>query len=403
MKYKVIIADDESLIVKSLVKIINWEALECEVAGTAQDGNEALELVRIHQPHIVVTDICMPEMSGIELLKALHASPVRPEVLLISGYNEFEYAREGLQYHAFDYILKPIDHEELTTCIRRMVDQLKEKEKSDYELKKHKIYELLILGNSDETFIDEQGAYAAMIVQFRHFTEQNEQMLKHWVSGKEKDGAAFQNFLFRLENSRFLIVCVNVTGDGERLYDYVEESAHKAAEMFENNCTIAIGKWVRGLSRLSFSYQQAKQYIETSAFLKMNIVTEEDIKNEYKSKNTPDAFIKKAELFLRDHFTDNIGIDMVAEQVGLSVSHFSVLFKQKTGVTFLDYLTRLRMNHACLLLETTDLKTYEIANMVGYTDQRYFSQVFKKYVNLTPSQYRKKAEKILSRRSGRIF
>ncbi|GAA3323319.1 hypothetical protein GCM10020331_046710 [Ectobacillus funiculus] len=94
---------------------------------------------------------------------------------------------------------------------------------------------------------------------------------------------------------------------------------------------------------------------------------------------------------MQNHFTENIGIETVAEQVGLSVSHFSVLFKQKnTSDIFLDYLTKLRMDHACLLLETTDLKTYEIANLVGYTDQRYFSQVFKKYVNLTPSQYRKK-------------
>ncbi|WP_129726834.1 MULTISPECIES: response regulator [Bacillaceae] len=392
MKYRVLIADDESLIVKSLLKAVDWGALQCEVVGTAEDGNEALELIRIHCPHIVITDICMPELGGIELLKALQAFSVRPEVLLVSGYNEFEYAREGLQYNAFDYILKPIDHEELTACIRRMINQLKGKEKSDYELKKHKMYELLILENDAETLMDEQGAYATMIVQFRDSAEQNEAILKQWMSGREKEGAFFQNFLFKLENNRFLIICVNTAGDCEKLSSYVMESAHQAAQMFLENCTIAIGKFVSRISELPASYQQAKQYIEKSAFLKMSIVTEEDIKAEYKSKNTPDALVKKAEQFLQNHFTENIGIETVAEQVGLSVSHFSVLFKQKTRVTFLDYLTKLRMDHACLLLETTDLKTYEIANLVGYTDQRYFSQVFKKYVNLTPSQYRKKAE-----------
>lgn len=392
MKYRVIIADDESLIVKSIVKVMDWESLQCEVVGTAQDGNEALELIRMHQPHIVITDICMPELSGIELLKALQTFSVRPEVLLVSGYNEFEYAREGLQYHAFDYILKPIDHEELTACIRRMIHQLKGKEKSDYELKKHKMYELLILGNAAETFMDEQGAYATMIMQLRNGAEQNERMLKQWMSAREKDDTFFQNFLFKLENNQFLIVCVNTAGDCEKLYSYVMKSAHQAAEMFQEHCTISIGRFVSSISELPASYQQAKQYIEKSAFLKMSIVTEEDIKAEYKSKHTPDALVKKAEQFLKNHFTENIGIEIVAEQVGLSISHFSVLFKQKTRVTFLDYLTKLRVDHACLLLETTNLKTYEIANMVGYTDQRYFSQVFKKYVNLTPSQYRKKAE-----------
>ncbi len=392
MKYRVIIADDESLIVKSIVKAIDWEALQCEVVGTAEDGNEALELVRIHQPHIVITDICMPELSGIQLLKALQTFSMRPEVLLVSGYNEFEYAREGLQYHAFDYILKPIDHEELTACIGRMIDKLKGKEKSDYELKKHKMYELLILENSTESFMNEQGAYATMMVQFRNGAEQNEQILKQWISDREKEDRFFQNFLFKLENSRFLIICVNTAGDSKKLYSYVMASAHQAVGMFEENCTIAIGKFVSSIGELPASYQQAKQYIEKSAFLKMSIVTEEDIKAEYKSKTTPDALVKKAEQFLKNHFTENIGIETVAERVGLSVSHFSVLFKQKTRVTFLDYLTKLRVDHACLLLETTDLKTYEIANMVGYTDQRYFSQVFKKCVNLTPSQYRKGAE-----------
>lgn len=392
MKYRVIIADDESLIVKSIVKAIDWEALQCEVVGTAGDGNEALELIRTHRPHMVITDICMPELSGIELLKALQSFSVRPEVLLVSGYNEFEYAREGLQYHAFDYILKPIDHEELTACIQRMTHKLKGKEKSDYELKKHNIYELLILENAAETFMDEQGAYATMIMQLHNGEEQNEQILKQWMSAREKDATFFQNFLFKLENNRFLIVCVNTAGDCEQLYSYVMKSAHQAAEMFKEHCTIAIGKFVSSMDELPASYRQAKQYIEKSAFLKMSIVTEEDIKAEYKSKNTPDALVKKAEQFLKNHFTENIGIETVAEQVGLSVSHFSVLFKQKTRVTFLDYLTKLRMDHACLLLKTTDLKTYEIANMVGYTDQRYFSQVFKKYVNLTPSQYRKGTE-----------
>lgn len=390
MRYKVIIADDESLIVKSITKMIDWESLQCEVVGTARDGNEVLELVKIHQPQLVVTDICMPELSGIELLKTLQSFPLRPEVLLISGYNEFEYAREGLQYQAFDYILKPIDHEELTNCIQRIVDHLKGKEKSDYELKKHKIYELLILEDYDETFLDEQGIYATMILQFRHPTVKEEQLLKQLMSEKEKNDRAFQNFFYKLENGRFLFVSKNILGDSETLHEHVEKTAHWLVDMFNGNCTIAIGNLAKDLRMLSSSYQQAKQYIEKSSFLKLNIITEEDIKHEYKSKNTPDALMAKAKSFLREHFTENIGIDTVAEQVGLSVSHFSVLFKQDTGVTFLEYLTNLRVDHACLLLNTTDLKTYEIANMVGYTDQRYFSQVFKKHVNLTPSQYRKK-------------
>jgi two-component system response regulator YesN len=391
MRYKVIIADDESLIVRSLTKIIDWEALQCEVVGIAQDGNEVIELVKIHQPHIVVTDICMPEMSGIELLKKLQSFPKRPEVLLVSGYNEFEYAREALQYQAFDYILKPIDHEELTNCIRRMVDKLKENEKSDYDLKKQKIYEWLILENHDQFHhFKIQGIYTAIIVHLQHSSEKDEISIKQWMIGREKEDETFQNFLYKLENGKFLIVCVNVEGERNLLHDYVDDNAHRMIEKFGSKCTVAIGKEAKDLNMLYVSFQQAKQYIEKSTLLKLNIITEDDIKGEYKSKNTPDALIERAKLYLKEHFSENIGIDSVAEQIGLSVSRFSVLFKQVTGETFLEYLTKLRVDHASFLLNSTDLKTYEIANMVGYSDQRYFSQVFKKHLNLTPSQYRNK-------------
>lgn len=385
MKYKVILADDEMLIVKSLEKIIDWEALQCEVVAIAQDGKEVLDLFNSYQPHIIVTDICMPEMSGIELLKALQSYSNRPEVLLVSGYNEFEYAREGLHYQAFDYILKPIDHEEFTNCIRRMTCQLKERAKSDYELKKHKIYDWLLLGNLDETYTDELSIYSTMIIKFRQSTDEDELALKKWISNNNSEFQ--QNFLYKLENEMYLIVTVNDKGDRKEIE--LEEKANRIVNIFKDKCTVAIGKSGKGINNLLSSYQQAKSFIEKSSFLKMKIISEEDIKYLYKAKSTPEDSIRRAEIFLKEHFSENIGVDMVAEQVGLSVSHLSVLFKQKTGETVLEYLTRLRVEHACLLLQTTNLKTYEIANMVGYTDQRYFSQVFKKYLSLTPSQYRK--------------
>ncbi|GAA3323317.1 hypothetical protein GCM10020331_046700 [Ectobacillus funiculus] len=118
------------------------------------------------------------------------------------------------------------------------------------------------------------------------------------MSGREKKKERFfpKLFLFKLENNRFLIICVNTAGDCEKLSSYVMDSAHQAAQMFQENCTIAIGKFVSRISELPASYQQAKQYIEKKVrfFKKMSIVTEEDIKAEYKSKNTPDALVKKS-------------------------------------------------------------------------------------------------------------
>ncbi|WP_299093951.1 extracellular solute-binding protein [uncultured Metabacillus sp.] len=98
-----------NVIVKNLTQIIDWQGLDCEIIGTAHNGQEALEMMEIHQVDLLLTDISMPGITGIELLKKINSMHHKPIVILISGYNDFEYAIQGLKHNAWDYILKPID------------------------------------------------------------------------------------------------------------------------------------------------------------------------------------------------------------------------------------------------------------------------------------------------------
>ncbi|WP_332695980.1 response regulator transcription factor [Halalkalibacter lacteus] len=386
MTYKVILVDDESLILKSLKKIIDWEAFDCEVAGTANDGQDAVSLIYDIQPEIVITDICMPEMSGLDLLKKVQSFQVRPEVILLSGYNEFEYAREGLQNNAFDYILKPIDHEELEECIRRLIVKFENEKKKAYEYRKHLIHEALTLGNDKLNLANDERTYVITALELNK-PSSDEQQLMEWAK-KERDEQLTEVFFYKFESARYVIVYAHSKANVE-LATKVKSEMVELGERINSLVKIAVGKDVIGIHNLSLSYQQTCKLLESASFLKMNMISEEDIKNEYQSKYSPDAAIKKAKSYLKENFTKEIGIESVSEEVDLSISYFSVLFKQKTGVTFLEYVTNLRIEHACLLLKTTDLKTYEIANMVGYSDQRYFSQVFKKRLHVTPSQFRR--------------
>ena len=109
----VVLADDENKILLLLQKLIDWQSLGYEIAGTANDGLRALELVREKQPDLLITDVRMPGCSGIELIQ--RAKDLQPNLhfIIISGYRKFEYAQNALKYGVEDYLLKPIKQDDL--------------------------------------------------------------------------------------------------------------------------------------------------------------------------------------------------------------------------------------------------------------------------------------------------
>ncbi|MEW9671627.1 response regulator [Ammoniphilus sp. 3BR4] len=387
MAFKVFIVDDEPIIVKSLANIINWQDLDCLVAGTAENGKQALERIKALEPDLVLSDICMPSMNGLELLKEVSQLPRQPKVILLSGYDEFEYAREGIKYKAFDYILKPIDYDELEECVSRAIRELERLQKNRQEEIKRQIYELLTLGTADIASDLRHGAFAAMIIEWDKNAEKQDAIWQ-WLSEKVKQNEPESWFLLKLQPMEFTIVYASQTADESETKRTMKRMASELSACC-SDLHISIGKVVTELDRITESYGQAKDMLKGKLFLNATVITEEEFQEELKSRNNPWDLIEKAMDYLDEYFYEDVGIEQVAGKIGLSVSYFSVLFKQKTGVTFLEYLTEQRVKHACYLLEKSSLKTNEIAKKVGYTDQRYFSQVFKKKVRMTPSEYRK--------------
>ena len=128
--YSVLIADDEKRICSLIRALIDWEGLGLQLAGTASNGREALEIIRESRPDIIITDVRMPEMDGIELLRCLNEDGLTPKVIIISGYAEFEYAHAAIQYGVQDYLLKPIQKEELNAALQKISAALNNKDKA---------------------------------------------------------------------------------------------------------------------------------------------------------------------------------------------------------------------------------------------------------------------------------
>ncbi len=128
--YKVLIADDEKRICSLIKALIDWERMDLQLVGTASNGREALEIIREKSPDIIITDVRMPEMDGIELMRTLHEEGLTSRVIVISGYAEFEYAHAAIQYGVHNYLLKPIQKDELNTAMEKIIKELADNNKT---------------------------------------------------------------------------------------------------------------------------------------------------------------------------------------------------------------------------------------------------------------------------------
>lgn len=122
---RMIIVDDEYLILDSLKTLVDWKSIGVEVAGTADNGAAALDLALKLRPDIILSDIAMPGFSGLEMLETLRRHDMRTEVIFITAYGKFEYAKEAIRYGVFDYILKPIDEALLLSSVSRCADKIR--------------------------------------------------------------------------------------------------------------------------------------------------------------------------------------------------------------------------------------------------------------------------------------
>lgn len=127
--YKVVLVDDEVEVIDAIEQRIHWDILGFEVVGSATNGVKALELVEKQQPDVVITDIKMPYMDGLELARRLNKEYQNIHIIIFTGFDEFEYAKEAVHLEVEEYMLKPINALELTECMKRLKKTLdKERE-----------------------------------------------------------------------------------------------------------------------------------------------------------------------------------------------------------------------------------------------------------------------------------
>ncbi|PKL03962.1 MAG: DNA-binding response regulator [Spirochaetae bacterium HGW-Spirochaetae-9] len=253
---KVIVLEDEPAARRELVLLTPWEKYGMICAGEAADGAEGLVLIEEKNPDIVITDIRMPGIDGLSFIETLvkraaEKEIATPEVIILSGYSEFEYARRAMRLGVDEYLLKPVEDDALEAALLRKAAKIRSRSP-------HHKAELLFFNESERKQFDSE--------------------------------------------------CLS----------YVDESIR----------------------------------------------------------------------IIEERYIQGVSIEEVAGELGLSAGHLSRIFKRGTGYTFVDYLTHVRIKRAMELLRDPAVKIYEVADLVGYLDARYFAQVFKKIAGVTPHDFK---------------
>ncbi|WP_332634450.1 response regulator transcription factor [Halalkalibacter flavus] len=378
--YKVVLIDDEKLIVESLKNTVPWETFNCRVVATGNNGKQAVELYEKHEPDLVITDIKMPVMSGIAFLEAIAPKRKADKVIVLSGFDEFAFARDALKYKAYHYLLKPIDRDELYQVIEKAIKEIEKEKKVNVSTDKQKIFDLLVQKNTSLPHPLEQLylQFGVMVIQLDNF---------HLVEDHLVDIHTDQKLRYVYHPSKGqVVIAFALTGN---LVVEMETFATKIQNEVEN-VAIFIGTITDRLETIHLSYEFAMKLEAISPYVDKKVITKTDYEAYQELTNDSAEVLKQAKAYIENNYQKEVTHESVAKQFGFSPSYFSTLFKKHHGITFIDHVTNVRIKHACRLLKDTKKPTYAIANLVGYEDQRYFSQVFKRKVGQTPSAYRKK-------------
>ena len=394
MAYRVLVADDEYIIRRGIIRFLR-KYEEMEIVAEAEDGEVAREFIENQEIDVAFVDINMPFLNGLGFIRQLKEISPKTVVVIITGYDDFEYAREGIRLGVFEYLLKPVMEQPFDEMIQKVLGKLREdKAAKDYlEWARQTLKQNMDMLTADflEKWLD--GHYSAEEAEerIRYLgLEFPEEFLLVYVHLQYRDMAqidgqwdddllyyAARNICNEIYNELQGITTLrNDSGDMIAITADCadsEEKKRKFSQVLEEILPVkALIMQRKGYGHETFP-EVCRALSEEIGQLKGCSSAVQSV------KDVIEKHYMEAEFSLQD----------AAEEMHLSPQHLSRMFHKEMGITFIDYLTRVRIRKAIGLLYQDDLKMYEIAENVGYATQHYFSNVFKKNMGVSPAEYRK--------------
>lgn len=481
-----IIVDDEMIERKAMKKFIEESFSHMKVVGEAANGRVAIEQAKIHKPDVMIMDIHMPGIDGLEAIRQILLELPQTKFIMVSAFNSFEYAKEAMKQGVKEYILKPSNKQETIEAILRVEKEIK-LEKQLTERSNQQIMEAQKLADQhiitaliqNERTIETETMYKrrfpeAHLSFFQVFTSSQVEHVSHIL----KEKVTFP-YIEKELGDKLAVLFITDKKSAHHVKADALTLARTMRQALPASTTIGIGNPFSQLNKLSISYQQAllasvqltkdanvsygypltDENVEDGMLIRL----EKSLENEIQAgrlKQACDYFhlyyeclgkeidekhiinilkewgirlkqsLEKQGIFIRDlpildaktkedflevicqfcesiilqkegndiiskvkkyihnHYQGSISLDDVAAHVELTPTYFTKIFKEQINLTFIDYVTNVRIEKSKELLLNTNLSLKEISYEVGYKDPNYFSRVFKKWTNLSPRQFR---------------
>ena len=533
--YRIMVVDDEEEIRLGIIKKIDWEANGFIVVADAENGQDALEKAEKLQPDVIMTDIKMPFMDGLELGKRLSESMPSTKIIVFSGCDDFEYAHRAIKLNVIEYVLKPINSIELIEVLKRLKIQLdheydekrnlqtlykhyveslpvireqflvgaiegrisknqwhEQSEKLDIAFKAEYLSVALIhadgtLISQDANTLSIQKDSALISISIKKIVDENMGKYCEFISFPYSDMVVVIGNFAKKEDILLFIKGINevckiyeriigltmsagvgyvyndpleirlsyrsaqtaldyrfILGTGKAIYiddvepdnsiqlqfdEQEERSMLNAIKISsEEEITETIDSLFRKIEDLLLPFNKYRIYLMEimTSLLKLiqayNLNIDEifgenfncysyldslnsihEVKKWFINKairvnvfikkeriNSSMILIEKAKQYVKDNYNDcDMSVEKLCSELHVSPTYFSTIFKRETEMNFVNFLTTVRLEQAVKLLNTTDDKTYMIADKVGYPEANYFSYVFKRKYGVSPSKYRK--------------
>ena len=388
--YSILIIDDEPIVKIALRSILPWEEHGFSICGTASNGLEALPLINQHHPDVIITDLKMPGMDGLELIRILKEQGYPGEILVLSNYEDFDSVRSALLLGAADYLLKiKIQPDTLLACLNKTVEKLKDRRPELFsetpQTKTENTGDLLLEFFQGDTSLGDfllehkdarlgfmENSCAVCYVTFEKFLSNEafsisgnllRDMILDAVQG------FLQPYILVLSDYSALVVFSQAELSGSEIK--VEQLVKKLYNRFTMYQSFAP----------DMPYQEALENYEEA-----RSVFREFSSNEGHYK----ADVAKTLEYMETNYMHRLTLSSISANVNLSSSYLCRIFKSEVGTSITNYLNNLRVRKAATLIKENTLSMKEISSMVGIDDQLYFSRLFKKCMGISPSEYGKK-------------
>ena len=396
----VVVADDEQELLGAVCQLIDWEGIGFKLVGRASNGLDALQLVEELQPDFLLTDIHMPFISGTALAAQVKAVQPLIQVAFLSGYDEFEYAQQGIASEVIAYLLKPISMAQLTQELIEIHRKI-EKKQADFSAAR-------------QDASNYQAVAAAMLLDCYFYTGRVENLkaLSRMglppetmrsvtvaaLSCADADAQACQTALGAAEKflsrqypcrgfcSAGRIVLLLTSENGFlQLHAAIDELRRALKRLLDLDVSAGISKEHAPDADFHEAYKEAMEALKTAE-------TESGFCAADGQSGIDQLCGRVLQIIDKEYMDETLTLQSVSDRLHVSASYLGPNIKKNAGDTFINLLIRKRMAVALNLLQSSDSRIAEIARRCGYSDQSYFGSCFKKFYGVSPAKMRQERE-----------